>query len=259
MLNKITTMAPALICLSFFSCQGMFPVAHYYNPVHAMYEKAGTLGKGRMEIRGHYTTNIVLGNNPFSQSSKNENIFGNNAGLHFGYGFSDKVDVKLRYEHSSMPDVVILSNQDFNSQRNRDYFFSIIPKFSLKAETLALLVPLSFYNFTSKQPALSNYIFRENSFSFAPHLIRTLSVKENKIDFSTSVNGEVVYSKDDYRLTQLSIYSGFNIGAGFSNNLALWAVRPELGYNYQLYNKKGVWNFGLSFQVTFPKDKKQKQ
>jgi hypothetical protein len=259
MSNKIMLTALSLIWMFLFSCKGTYPESRYYSPVHAMYEKAGTLGKGRMEISGQYTANIVLGHNPNGQYHENENAFGNNVGLRFGYGFTDKVDVKLRYEHTSMPLVVEPSNQDFNSQRARNYFFSVMPKISLKAEKLALFVPLSFYDFTSKQPALSNYVFREKYFSFAPHVIRTFSVKTNKMDFSTSVNGEVVFLKDDYRSTLFSVFSGFNIGAGFSNNLAQWAVRPELGYNYRYFDQQGVWNFGVALQVMLPNNRKQKQ
>lgn len=79
------------------------------------------------------------------------------------------------------------------------------------------------------------------------------------MDFSTSVNGEVVYLKDDYGSPLLSVYSGFNIGAGFSNNLAQWALRPELGYNYTFFDQQGVWNFGVCLQVAFPNNKKRKQ
>ena len=60
-------------------------------PVNTSFERAATLGKGNFEAGGsfsHYT-----GFSEGESSSLHDNL-----GLRAGYGISDKVDLKIRYE-----------------------------------------------------------------------------------------------------------------------------------------------------------------
>jgi hypothetical protein len=258
MSNKTRSIALLLALLCLLSCRGTYPEPRYYNPVHAQYENASTLGKDRAEISGHYTTNNILSHNSTPQY-ENANDFGQNVGFRLGYGFSEKVDLKVRYQHTRMPIVRFADNPDFNVENSRNYFFSLAPKISLKADELSLLIPLSFYDYSSTQPALSTSVFREKYFSIAPHLIKTFPVKVNRIDLSTAANMEVGFSKDGYGSNQFLVFTGFNLNAGFSRDLRRWAIRPELGYNIKLWDKTGVWNFGVGLQLTLPHKTKQKQ
>jgi hypothetical protein len=50
---------------------------------------------------------------------------------------------------------------------------------------------------------------------------------------------------------------GFNVGAGFSNNLNKWAIRPEAGYLFKPGEDIGFWNIGVGIQVILPTHKKK--
>ena len=146
MTNKttLTTLAIACACLS--SCSSTYPSQRSYSPVHAQYETAGTLGQGGVEFAGHYTHNRVLGNYPPAQSGGN--TFGDNIGFRFGYGFSDKFDLKSRYEYVSMPDATY-TDPRFNVKKRRNYFFSVVPKINLQPKKFSLIIPLSFFDYES--------------------------------------------------------------------------------------------------------------
>jgi hypothetical protein len=162
--------------------------------------------------------------------------------------------LKLRYEHVSIPGVKS-ADPRFNVKNRRNYFISLIPKINLHPEKFSLLVPLSFYDYESNQPA-SNTRFHRSYVSVAPLLIRTFSLKTDKVDLSPSFTTELVFEKDDYKSLLISVFSGFNLAVGFSSNLKQWALRPELGYNLHLFDEKGVWNFGLALQVMLSHNKK---
>ena len=129
MINSKTIIAALLIaCLYFSSCSSSYaPSPQEYNPARALYEKAGTLGKGNFEIAGSYTNSRIqdIGNK-----------FEENIGLRLGYGFSKKLDLKLKYEHSGIPVVEYTTDTRLHIKRERDYFFSLVPKLNFKAEKI---------------------------------------------------------------------------------------------------------------------------
>jgi hypothetical protein len=254
--HRFGWIAGTLISCFVFFCKPGYSQRRHGSPIHALYETAGTLGRRTVEISGSYTNTRTAGQNRSGQQFGQGNLYEGGVALRLGYGLSPKTDIKIRFAYLHLPDENYLPDPSFNTERKRNYFFSLIPKVALVKDKLALLLPLNFYDFESSQPALSSYTFREKYVSFAPHLIRTFLLKRNKIDLSASVNTELALNKDDYGVTLFAVHTGFNINSGFSSDLSRWAIRPELGYQFQLWNGTGFWNVGIGLQVVIPSKRK---
>jgi hypothetical protein len=217
--------------LPFFSCVTVAPV-------NTSYEKAGTLGKGNVELSGNYTHYIVSG------GGESEAI-NNNYGFKVGYGLSNKFDLKLRYEK------LLPVDQEPDSKFKVNYV-SVIPKVSLIDRKLSFLMPVSRYNFKDEGP--DGKKLKDHSYSIAPQIIRTFTSKTNQADFSFSLKGDyIINSGED---TENDFLLGFNVGAGFSNNLDKWAIRPEVGYLFKPGGDIGFWNMGVGLQFILPTSKK---
>jgi hypothetical protein len=229
--TKFTLLPLAVASLSLFSC---ITVA----PVHGSYEKAGTLGKGNVELSGNYSRYVVGGDGE-------SEALNNNVGIRAGFGLSNKVDLKVRYEKLMV--VHKEDDADFNAN-----YYSVIPKFNFIPGKLSLFVPVSMYQFKT---TTSDGVYKSSSYSIAPHLIRTFTNKSNTVDFSPSVNLEFLMSTQDGE-TENHLLAGYNIGAGFSSDLSKWAIRPEIGYLFEPAESGHVWNFGVGLQFTIPSKKK---
>ena len=208
-------------------------------PVHSTYEKASTLGKGGVELAGHYT-HYSAGSEGTSQGVNN------NIGFRAGLGLTNNVDLKVRYE--KLIPVEKPQNGTFNAN-----YFSVIPKFGINLGKLAVFVPLSLYHFSaSENGGMST---SSNSYSVAPHIIGTFTAKSNQVDFSPSANLEYIVNSGEGSENDFLI--GFNIGAGFSSDLRKWAIRPELGYLFKPGESGHIWNFGVGLQVLLPAKNKK--
>src|SRR5688572_23022553 len=107
----------ASVCI--ISCVSVAPVNNHF-------EKAGTLQKGNVELAGHYTT--------YNARVEGESEAANdNIGFRFGYGVSDNFDLKFRYERL----IPAYISDEFNGAN----YISVVPKFSLKKNTIAFLLP----------------------------------------------------------------------------------------------------------------------
>jgi hypothetical protein len=232
MKQKYLLLAAGLLAsFSFFSCVTVAPV-------NAGYEKAGTLGKGNIELSGNYTRYIV------SSEGESEAI-NNNYGFKAGYGLSDKFDLKLRYEK------LVPVDQDPGSKFKANYI-SFIPKYSLMDKKLSLLMPVSRY--TLKDQDLDGREVKDHSYSIAPQIIRTFTSKSNQADFSIGLKGDYIINTGEDAENDFLL--GFNAGAGFSNNLNKWAIRPEAGYLFKPGEGIGFWNLGVGLQFILPTGKK---
>jgi hypothetical protein len=194
-------------------------------PVNTSFERAATLGKGNVEAGGSFShyTGIADG--------ESESLH-NNVGARIGFGVSDKMDLKIRYE------------------RIGDYYdyLSVVPKFSLSPKKTALLLPLSMYSASQSG----------KTYSIAPQFINTFTSKKNTADFSLSLKGDLLFSPATTDIYGNKIQSstdflvGFNAGAGISSNLDKWAIRPEIGYLFKPGDPGGALSFGVGFQFVIP-------
>ena len=186
---------------------------------------------------GHYTHYIISGDGSAP--------INNNYGFRVGYGVSEKFDLKARYEKL----VPVDQEEDTKVKAN---YISLVPKLSLKDRKLALLMPISRYNLKAVS---SGETQKEYAYSIAPQVIRTYTSKTNMADFSISVKGDYIIHSDPEAENDLLF--GFTLGAGFSNNLDKWAIRPEAGYLFKPGEGIGFWNLGVGFQLVLPTHKKE--
>jgi hypothetical protein len=193
-------------------------------PVNQHYERAATLGKGNIEASGSIS-GYVADDKPINK----------NYGFRVGYGISDKVDVKLRYEKRIPFDTSI---------HNSDYI-SIVPKFSIRENKVSLLAPISRYQTRHR---FDGKTIDEVSYSFAPQVIRTYTNAKNSFDFSVSTKAEFLF----HNWAEDEFYLGFNMGAGVSTNLDKWAIRPEVGYQVRPFQGNYAWSYGVGLQFSFP-------
>lgn len=208
------------------------------SPVINQYEKAGTLKKGNFELLGSFTGYSVAGDG--GSASIN-----NNFGFRAGYGISDKVDVKLRYERLKPS-----THMDYENSNSVNYI-SLIPKFSLVQDQFALLVPVSHYFAKAEKDPQGEEIEEAYSFSsITPHLIYTYTNAKHTFDFTPGVKADILFAGDGGGLL-----FGATLGAGFSNDLNKWAIRPEVGV---LSIGAGAFvSYGIALQVMMPKRHKQ--
>jgi hypothetical protein len=219
-----STLLLVIVSQTFFSCMSVAPVNQHY-------ERAGTLGKGNIEASGSISGYASDGSNYMTT----DNQLNKNYGFRIGYGLSDKLDLKLRYE-KRIP---------FDTSRIHTDYFSIIPKFSIHENRLAILAPISRYQTRHR---FEGKILDEVSYSFAPQLIRTYTNPKNNFDFSIAGKADFLFhnrSDDEFFL-------GFNMGAGVSTNLDRWAIRPEVGYLIQPFQGNYAWSYGIGLQFSFP-------
>jgi hypothetical protein len=204
-------------------------------PVNTSYERAATLGKGGLELAGSYTHYSFSGD---GESAATNNNFGGKV----GYGISDKMDLKLRYEK-----LVPVGLDDSKFKAN---YISVIPKYSIVNKKFAFLLPLSRYNF--KEESEAGETFKDHNYSIAPQFIGTFTNKSNQADLSFSLKGDLIIGSEGSN----EFLMGFSGGAGISSNLDKWAIRPEVGYLFKPGESGGFWNMGVGLQVILPTTKK---
>jgi hypothetical protein len=195
-------------------------------PVNNHFEKAGTLQKGNVELAGHYTT--------YSASVDGESEPANdNVGFRFGYGISENFDLKLRYERL----IPAYISEEFNGAN----YISVVPKVSLKKNTIAFLLPLSYYFYKITDGNLKTTT-REQVYSIAPQFLFTHTGKANRFDLTGGIKGDFIFNDgSDFLL-------GASVGAGFSKDLSRWAIRPEVGFQFFPGDEGNYINYGLGFQ-----------
>ena len=224
-----------IICLFsffFFSCA--------FAPVNNQYEKAATLKQGNIELAGSFTSYSAGGVGGTESTN-------NNLGFRAGYGISDKVDLKFRYERLSPRDGLV--GEDVFDEGNIAgvNYFSIIPKIALVPEKLSLLVPMSHYSFKEEIDG------KESSGtmnSIAPQIIYTLTGAKNKSDFSFGLKADCLLNNDGGG----GVLLGTTLGAGLSSDLSKWAIRPEVG---AMFIGGGAYlSYGIGIQFIVSKNKK---
>ena len=222
----------SLFSFFFFSCA--------FAPVNNQYEKAATLKQGNIELAGSFT-GYGAGGGGGTESTNN------NFGFRVGYGISDKLDLKFRYERLIPRDGLV--GEDIFDEGNITgvNYFSIIPKFALIPEKLSLLIPLSHYSFTED---LDGKESNGSMNSIAPQIIYTLTNIKNKSDFSFGLKADCLLNNDGGG----GVLLGTTLGAGFSSDLSKWAIRPEVG---AMFIGGGAYlSYGIGLQFIVLKNKK---
>jgi len=196
------------------------------------FDTARMLQKGNTEIGGSFS-HYIASNHGESEDD------GNNIGLRVGYGFTDKFNMRLTYDKFLPPG---------NNTGGESYSaLSMTPKFSLVQNKLALTLPvgLGFYSNDEGQS--------ESRWVISPALLYTSTAQNNKFDFTGSFRAIKYFQTkiDNDEGIESDLLLGFNIGAGFSNDLNVWAVRPEFGLLINPSESGTVWTLGIGFQYIF--------
>ena len=205
-------------------------------PINNSFEKAGTLKKGNVEAAGNISsyTNMSWG---WDGGSTKYSFGIQNIGARLGIGLSDKTDLKFRYER------LVSSNlEGFTSMS----YYSVIPKFALTDDELSLLVPISLYKYRNE-----NWFDEtgNSTGSIAPQLLYTFTSVKKKADLTLGAKGDLLFGGGGAILL-----FGTSVGAGFSNDLSKWAIRPEVGTTF--FGGSLIWSYGIGFQHTIFKKKK---
>lgn len=206
-----------------------------FAPVNNQSEKAATLKKGNFELAGSFSNYSGGGAGGFENTN-------NNFGARFGYGVTDRFDLKIRYEKLIPTDGFRGSGVFDEGDITRVNYFGVLPKFALVPQKLSLLVPVSHYGFKEqiegkeKNGALN---------SIAPQILYTATSRKNKTDFSFGFKADCLFNDEG----GAGVLLGTTLGAGFSSDLDKWAVRPEVG---ALFIAGGAFvSYGIGVQYMF--------
>lgn len=198
-------------------------------PVNSAFERAKTLEKGEFEFMGNYSSYYLRGED--ENDEKVTEKVNNDFGFRFGFGISNKMDMKLRYER------LLPVLQEDKDQVNGLNYFAITPRYGFIKNKLAGGLDIGLYTYTYKEDGSS-----DQSFFLSPKFIYTWPVNE-KFDLTLSTKVDIFLS-DGYTLW------GLTANCGISSDLAKWALRPEIGimkdlsdFSYTYF----TWGAGLLF------------
>lgn len=180
----------ALVLMSFAGCA----------PVFSELQSARLVGKGHTEVTPS------ISSVSFSNDGDSEHIQ-NHFGVQGAYGVGEKVDLRLRYERIQV------------DTGGRDSFGVNVLAFGAKIATVkdrsAFYIPVGFA-FGSEIDDVSETI------AFHPTILFSIPASQN-LELNPSAKALIPTNDSDVLLA-------FNVGAGISNDLTRWALRPEIGF-----------------------------
>ena len=219
MKSFIKTFLPRIFYFLFFA--SIF--SSCFAPVNLNYESARLLEKGETEIQAQGSYYKLA--NPFLNG---EEILGEeldysqrNCGIKLGLGVSDKYNVKAKVEG------LFLYNKDVSI--NSTLFVEIDNKFKL-AKWASFSFPVGMYFMSGLDLTEKRLAF----WQFDPRFYLTYS-KSNQFEFSVIPKCHII--------NLVSFNPAISVGAGFSDDLSKWSIRPELGFDFSSFSA------GISFST----------
>ena len=188
-------------------------------PVFSDLQSAKLVGKGNFETTPNFTTTS------FSDEGETDHVQ-NHFGVQFGYGLSNRIDLKARYEYIAIP------NEDETLKAN---IFGIGPKISLLKDRIAAYVPVGF--------AFGGDVDGIDEFEIQPTLLFTVPVGKY-LEINPSVKG----------IIGEEFYCAFNLGLGLSTNLNRYVIRPEYGILLNPGESGMVGQFSIGTTIYFSKN-----
>lgn len=203
-------------------------------PVSTHYESARSLKKNNLEASANYSHYRI-------DVDGETDAANDNFGLRVGYGITDRMDVKLRYER-------LLPSNQTNQLDIPVNYWSFVPKYTFIDNILAVKFGVNSYVYRESQETSSEEELVSIQ-SLKPSVIGTWPINQ-KVELSLAGSYEIAL-EDDY-----SNFIGFSLGAGFSEDLDKWAVRPEVGYIFNDENSSnGFLNVGIGLTYNFDLNK----
>jgi hypothetical protein len=157
-------------------------------------QSAKLVGKGNFETTPNFTTTSTTAD---GETDHIQNHFG----FQLGYGLSNRIDLRARYEYIGVDKDIA----DVNTN-----VFGIGPKVSLLKDRIAAYVPIGF--------AFGGDVDGIDEVEIQPTLLFTFPVGEY-VEINPSVKGII---GDEF-------FCAFNLGLGLSTNLNKYVIRPEYG------------------------------
>jgi hypothetical protein len=239
----------ALFCaFAFSSC---------ISPVMSRYDSARTIGKGKMELSGGYSRYEPRADESRFQADSYASIGGR-----FGYGISEQVDGKLRFEH-------LLIDEEIGVDIN--YL-----ELSGKIRLTDITSPVQFATTQSLDGYFVDTPDGPTQMAVSYSLVNTISYQADQV-FEAALSTQLRYFLDldpelfdlDFGNVDFSVYENLNrvlleagldveLNLGFSTDFDRWAVRPfaGMGIGYVEPGEVGIykivsWNYGVGFNYFF--------
>lgn len=200
-------------------------------PVNSSFESAKTLAKGQMELMANYSVYFLKSED--STGNKVTDEVNNNFGFRLGYGISNRLDLKFRYERM-LP--VLREDKDQLSGIN---YFALSPRYGIVKNRFTGALDVGLYTYTLKANNA-----RDQSFFISPRFDFTYpSGKIFDLTLTTKID---IFPSDDKTLW------GLNLGCGISSDLEKWSFRPEIGLMKDLSDFNYSWfTGGAAFVLKF--------
>jgi hypothetical protein len=152
----------------------------------------------------------------------------NHGGLQLAYGYSEKTDIRLRYEQ------IWITN---DSLKNFTAILGGGPKFSVLKNYIAFYAPIG------------RALKKDNntSWKFYPTFLFTLPLFNDKLDITFSPKYMISFCKDCNNLLAL------NLGLSLGKDVKKWSLRPEYGILFQPGESGHYGQFSLAFSAILGK------
>lgn len=190
-------------------------------PVFSELQSARLVGKGNVDITPSYSTVN------FAEDGESDGVQ-NHIGIQSSIGISEKVDLRLRFEHIWLKD-----ENSYNEQ-----VFGVGAKFSLVKDRIALYTPIGF--------AVSDVA---ETLEFQPTLLFTVPLVANQVDLNPSVKYIIPFCSGCEGLIAV------NLGVGIGKDVTRTAFRAEYGLLYNPGESGRYGQFTVGFTHTFMKKK----
>ena len=204
-----------LLFLAVFLIQGCFA------PLNSVFENATLPSKHELQVKAsastYYGPDFDLG----EEDSKNLIHYNDNLGIALRFGFTDKFNLGLRYEHLFVRNEFELFD-DTEPYRGQINYYELSSKINLKENKMALDIPIGLYDY-------------EGEFVFAidPRYIVTFR-KSQKFEINLFPKIHIFIGDG------IQFIPAIGAGLGLSSDLDKWAFRPEIGLDGNLFFGAGV-------------------
>lgn len=190
-----------------------------FAPLNSVFENASLPAKNELLVKA--SASVYYVSDFFEENSKSLIHYNDNLGFALRYGFTDKFNLGLRYEHLFVRNELelFIETETFIGQIN---YFELSSKINLKEDKMALDIPVGLYDFEG-----------ELLFAIDPRLIVTFR-KSQKFEINLFPKTHIFIGDG------LQIIPAIGVGLGLSDNLDHWAIRPEIGLDGILFFGAGV-------------------
>ncbi len=184
-----------------------------------------SLQSARLVRTGKYEITPSYSSVSFSNEGHSEKMT-DNLGVQIGFGMSDKMNLRFRFENIN-PDYKGIDSYSF---------LALEPKFSLMEDRVALSLPVGFFT--------GGGIDESDTWQIHPSLHFTFPVNDFlEVNLSPRVLLFLEEDTDDF--------VALNAGLGISNDFNKWVIRPEIGYMFSTNSDVEGHFFAFSLGLSF--------